>query len=124
MGGLVSMGVFLRDPSLIYASFGENHRKPPNFERLGRQTQPGIKSATSRLPLLKHRTAKPLVGAKTDSFNIHILPGICTRDLCCSSRLPQPLYHMVGFYLLDCIETLHYQRVSCFLRELKRQQMY
>ena len=25
IGGMPSVGVFLRDPSLIYASFGENH---------------------------------------------------------------------------------------------------
>ena len=44
-------------------------------ERIGRQARLGIELDTSRLPVLKHKTAQPLVGPRTDSFNILSYPG-------------------------------------------------
>ena len=67
-----------------------------NSERLGRQARPGIEPGTSRQPVLKRRIAQPLVGPRTDSIVIHVLPGIRTRDLWCSSGLPEPLHRLVG----------------------------
>ena len=67
-----------------------------NSERLGRHARPRIEPGTSCLPFLKHRIAQPLLGPKTDSFNIHALPGIRTQDLWCRSRLPYPLHRLVG----------------------------
>ena len=65
---------FLRDTSPYLRQFRRKPRK--NSERLGRQARPGIEHCTSRLPVLKHRIAQPLVGPRTDSFSIHTLTGI------------------------------------------------
>ena len=77
----------------MYASFGENHGK---LERLGRQARPGIESGASRV-----RTAQPLVGLRTDNFNIHAFPGIRTRERYYISRLPWPLHHLIGLRLVE-----------------------
>ena len=58
-----------------------------NSECLGPQARPGTEPGTSRLPVLKRRTAQPLVGPRTESFNIYALPGIRTRDIWCSFEL-------------------------------------
>ena len=76
IGGMPSVGVFLRDPSaLTYASFGKTMEK---CEQLGQQAQPGIELGISRLPVLTHRIVQSLVKPRTDSFNIHSLPGFRT----------------------------------------------
>ena len=49
MGGMSSVGVFLRDPSLYLRKFRRKTTK--NSERLGRQARPGIEHDTSRLPV-------------------------------------------------------------------------
>ena len=86
IGGVSSVGVFLRDPSQYLSEF---RRKPrENSERLGQQVWLGIDPGTSRLPASKCRITLPLMGPRTDSFNIHVLPGIRTQELWCSSRLP------------------------------------
>ena len=50
-------------------------------ERLGRQARPGIEPGTSRLPVFERE-------AKDGQLDIHALPGIRTRNLWYSSRLP------------------------------------
>ena len=59
-----------------------------NFERLDRQARPGIEPGTSRLPAFKAQNRAATDGAKDEQFDIHALPGIQIRELCCSSRLP------------------------------------
>ena len=52
-----------------------------NSERFGRQARPEIEPVIFLYQFLKRRTAQPLVGPRTDIFNIHALPRIRTRDL-------------------------------------------
>ena len=51
MGGVPSVGVFLRDPSPYLREFRRKQRK--NSERLGRQARPGFEPGTSRLPVFR-----------------------------------------------------------------------
>ena len=44
------------------------------MENSGLQTRPEIEPGTSRLPVLKRRTAQFLLGPRTDCFNIHAYP--------------------------------------------------
>ena len=81
------MGVFLRDPSPYLREF---RRKL----RTARSTS-ATEEWTWHLPSTSF-WAQPLVGRRTDSFDIHALPGIRTRDLWCSSRLSFPLYRLVS----------------------------
>ena len=83
MGGMSSVGVFLRDPSSYLYEFWR--KTTENSEWLGQQAQPGIEHGTSHLPVLECRTTD---GANDKQFDIHALPGIQTQDLWCSSRLP------------------------------------
>ena len=50
MGGMPSVGIFLRDPSPYLREFWR--KTTENSERLGRQARPGIEPGTSRLPVL------------------------------------------------------------------------
>ena len=59
IGGMLPVGVFLRDPNPYLREF---QRKPwKNSELLGRQERPRIEPSTSRLPV--QRTAPPLAFA-------------------------------------------------------------
>ena len=55
MGGMPSVGVFLRGPSPY------SEKTTENSERLGRQARPGFEPGNSRLPVLSVN-AVPLVG--------------------------------------------------------------
>ena len=59
MGGMPYEGVFLRDPSRIYASFGENHGKL-RTARLTRVT--GIEPGTPSLPVSRAETLSHWLG--------------------------------------------------------------
>ena len=72
-----------------------------NSERQGRQARPVIEPDTSRLPVLEHKTAQPLVGPKAYCFNIHALPGIRNRDFSWNSQLPQPLHRLIGHQMQE-----------------------
>ena len=48
VGGMPSVGVFLRDPSPYLREF--RRKTAENSERLGRQARPSIEPGTSRLP--------------------------------------------------------------------------
>ena len=85
MGGVPSVGVFLRDPSSIYASFGDNNGKL----RTASSTS-ATEDWTWHLPstsfLTQNRSATG--GANDGQFDIHALLDIRNRNLWCSSRLP------------------------------------
>ena len=61
MGGVPSVGVFLRDPSPYLREFRRKLRKTPNL--LGRQARPGFEPGASRFPVLSV-TTQPVVGPK------------------------------------------------------------
>ena len=62
IGGVPSVVVFLRDPSLVFTWVSE--KTTDNSDRLGRQARPGFEPGTSRLPVLSVTTV-PLVGPET-----------------------------------------------------------
>ena len=84
--GYVLLGGLSKGSYLVFTRVSE--KTTENSERLCRQTRPDIAPRTSRLPVLKRRIGQPLVGPRTDSIDIHALPGIRTQDLWCGSRLP------------------------------------
>ena len=73
MGEMPSEEVFLRVPSPYLCEF---RRKPQKISKgYVLQARLGIESVTFCLPVLKRRTAQPLGGPRTDSFNFHPYPG-------------------------------------------------
>ena len=64
MGGVPSVGVFLRDPSPYLQVF--RSKTTENFEWLGRQARPKVEPDISRLPVFERRIAQPLMGPRTD----------------------------------------------------------
>ena len=86
MGGVPSVRDLSKGFEIVFTRVSEKTKE--NSERLGRKALPEIEPGSSCLPVFEHKTAKPLVGPRTHSFDIHALPRIRTRDLLCSSRLP------------------------------------
>ena len=68
-------------------------RKPRKIP-LGRQARPRIDWHFPSINF-ERKTAEALVVSRTDSFNIHALPGIQIRDLRCSSLLPQTIHCLI-----------------------------
>ena len=72
MGVKPSVGVFLRDPSPYLREFRRKPRKTPNG--LVNKRNRGIEPGTSRLPILEHKIAQPLVGPRMDNLtSMHCL---------------------------------------------------
>ena len=73
-----------------------------NCEWLGWQKWPEIEPGTSHLPVLKCRTAQPLMGPRTDSINIHDLLWIRTGTF--DVEVGSPSHCTVWLaYLLMCL---------------------
>ena len=71
MGGVPSVGVFLRNPCPYLRVF----LRKPGANLLDRQARPEIKPGTSRLQAFERRTAQPLVGPRMDNLTSMLYPG-------------------------------------------------
>ena len=118
IGGMPSVGIFLRDPSQYLRKF-----RTENSERLGRQARLGFEPGTSRLPVLS-ATIPPLVGRQ--ALGILCCEVVRIDIGCVSTRLKHAvLEHTANGSLKRlnvllnsiCLSHLYYV-VMVFLQEL------
>ena len=78
IGGVSSVGVFLRDPSPLFTRVSE--KTTESFERLGRQAQPRFEPGTIRLPVLRAEPFRHWQGL--DRFEIRETEFFLQHKLC------------------------------------------